>query len=114
MKPVLFELEEAKRLVKHYDFLKKHKYSIAGEQYQINHVLIAPNDPNRLSTFLEWYFKLNDNMAALLQSGFNAKRLQIILLDDYDSGSIVIYEELDIYLTQNRIAKVYDVDLRLE
>lgn len=112
MKPVLFELTEAKRLVKHYDFLKNHKFNVGNYEYPINHILIAPTDANRLSKFIELFFQLNDNMKALSESGFNSKELQIILLED-EPGGLQIYAELNSFLTKNNIAKVYNVDFNL-
>ena len=113
MKPVLFELTEAKRLVKHYDFLKGHKFSVGNYQYPIDLILIAPSEQNRFAKFLELFYFHRDNEIALSNSGFNSNKLQIILLED-DPGSLQIYAELDYYLTKNNIAKVYDIDLSLE
>lgn len=113
MKPVLFEITEAQRLVKHYDFLKKRKYNVVNEQYSIDNILIAPDSFERFNKFLEWFSILKDNTKALSQTGFNSTRVQIILVEDYDKG-VVVYAELDTYLTENNIAKVYDIGLRLD
>ena len=106
-------MAEAKRLVKHYDFLKGHKFSVGNYQYPIDLILIAPSEQDRFGKFLELFNLHRDNEIALNNSGFNSKKLQIILLED-DIGGLQIYAELDSYLTKNNIAKVYTIGFSVE
>lgn len=113
MKPVLFNYQEAKRLVTHYDFLKGKKIKVNNSEYVIEHILITPYEKERFGVFLDKYILFRDNDRALAESGFNSNRLQIILMEG-DLGGATIWAELDSYLTKNNIAKVYDIDLTAE
>ena len=112
MKPVLFELAEARRLVKHYNFLKNHKYFVLEDKYNIDLILIAPFEPNRFDKFLDLFDTYRDNEIALNNSGVNIKEMQVILLED-NQGKHKVYAELDSYLTQANVAKVYSLDFKL-
>jgi len=112
MKSVVFDLAEAKRLVNHYEFLKNRKYLVLDSQYNIDLILIAPFDHNKFAKFLDLFDTHRDNETALNNSGFNSKEMQIILLED-NQGKHKVFAELDWYLTQDNIPKVYSLDFTL-
>ena len=77
-----------------------------GNETPVTEIAIAPLNDDQLTAFFTDFKKLKDSKKALEAAGYDKSQVQVILLNEEDD-KIDLWEEIDAYLEENKLDKIY-------
>jgi hypothetical protein len=103
-----FTLEQADKVVKHYQHLIGLDFdNKPNQKYPIQYVLIAPDYGDGFQAFLTHFTDNENNQNSLVLSGFDRYKV-IVIVAYYDRFSnLLLWENIDSFLRNNNLEKVY-------
>jgi hypothetical protein len=102
---MIFTYKNALSIVEHYQFLIG-KEMQDGNETPVTEIAIAPVNDDHLEKFFIEFKKDKDSKKALDAAGYDKSQVQVILLNEEDD-KIDLWEEIDSYLEENKLARVY-------
>lgn len=99
-----YTYENAQSIVKSYLYLID-QYSERGSG--ITDICIVPFDPGQMAEFIE-YYQTETSEKALMLAGFIPSEVRIVVVSEQTLTAPSFMLDLDIYLTQKNIIKIYD------
>jgi hypothetical protein len=100
-----FNLKHAQALIKHYQYLLGRDMQ-NGDETPVTEIAAAPAGDDELRQFFVEYKKTKDAVKALHAVRHDNNQLQVVLLNEEDD-KIDLWEELDAYLQENKLDRVY-------
>ena len=102
-----FNYNTAEQLVYHYQFLIGKQFDNSPSKFKISSVIISPSYGPALEKFWEYFQDEQKFELALEKSGFDKNSVLVFLIDYEPVGNILLYNELDKFLTREKIEKIY-------
>lgn len=99
-----FTIDEARAIVKHYQFLIGQDLD---QKLTIHYILIAPSDFEQFKVFMQAFNITPDNQTALISSGIDTSKVKVLLVHHDTWGGNIMHSDLDMYLTRTKGEKVY-------
>ncbi|MEP6749925.1 MAG: hypothetical protein ABJB86_19460 [Bacteroidota bacterium] len=100
-----FTYKNALSVVQHYQFLIGREMQ-DGNETPVTEIAIAPVNDDHLKKFFLEFKKTKDSRKALDAAGYDKSQVQVILLNEEDN-KIDLWEEIDSYLDENKLDRVY-------
>jgi hypothetical protein len=100
-----FTYKNALSVVKHYQFLIGRDMQ-NGNETPVTEIAIAPVNDDHLEKFFASFKEIKDSKKSLEAAGYDKARVQVILLNEEDD-KIDLWEEIDSFLDENKLDRVY-------
>jgi len=100
-----FSFTHALEVIQHYQFLKGRDMQ-GGHETPISEIAAAPVNDDQLTAFFAEFKKTKDSKKALEAASYDKSQAQVLLLNEEDD-KIDLWEEIDSYLEENKLERVY-------
>jgi hypothetical protein len=103
-----FKINQAYDLADYYKYLIGKTFSSNTEDCKVTHVSVVPCDSDKIQKWFEEFNYSKNYKLALSKSGFDPNKVAVKVFTHYDHN--LIYKDLDDYLTEYSLDKIYVKD----